>query len=125
MTVGERIKSARESKGLSQEELAKRMGYAGKSSVCKAETWGDNITTTKVVKFANALGVSFEYLMGWEMDIEKQGANPERLITYGAKLGELAKNNELMMYANKISELPLDKQKQIYAYIDFIASQTL
>lgn len=66
MTVGERIKRTRLELGMSQEELAKRMNYSGKSSVCKAETYGDNITTAKVQRFADALGVSFDYLMGWE-----------------------------------------------------------
>ena len=64
MTVGNRIKQRRLELGLTQTELAERMGYSGKSSVCAAETGGDNITTTKVRKFAKALGVSFRYLMG-------------------------------------------------------------
>lgn len=66
MTVGERIKQRRIELGLSQEDLAKRMGYSGKSSVCKAETSDDNITTSKVRKFANALNCTESFLMGWE-----------------------------------------------------------
>lgn len=66
MTVGKRIKLIREEQGLTQEELAKKMGYSWKSSVSEAEKCGDNITTTKVKKFADALGVSFKYLMGYE-----------------------------------------------------------
>ena len=65
MTVGERIKSRRLELGLSQEELAQKMGYPGKSSVCKAETASDNITTKKIRKFAKALECSESYLMGW------------------------------------------------------------
>ena len=37
MTVGERIKQVREEKQLSQEALAKKMGYAGKTSISKIE----------------------------------------------------------------------------------------
>lgn len=66
MTVGNRIKQRRLELGLTQTELAERMGYSGKTSVCMAEKGGDNITTTKVRKFADALGVSFRYLMGYE-----------------------------------------------------------
>ena len=51
---------------MTQEELAAKMGYKGKSSVCAAETGGDNVTTTKVKKYAQALGVTAEYLMGWD-----------------------------------------------------------
>jgi len=68
MTVGMRIKKCRLEQGLTQTELAERMGYSGKTSVCAAETCGDNITTTKVQKFADALGVSARYLMGYEDD---------------------------------------------------------
>ena len=69
MTVGERIKNRRVELGLTQEDLALRMGYKGKSSVCAAEACGDNVTTTKVKKFAEALGVSDKYLMGWEDEV--------------------------------------------------------
>ena len=66
MTVGQRIRQKRIEKGLTQEELAQKMGYSGKTSVSAAENCGDNITTTKVRKFAEALGVTFRYLMGYE-----------------------------------------------------------
>lgn len=66
MTVGDRIKQRRLELGLTQEELAERLGYKGRTSVCVVETGGDNVTTTKVQKFAMALGVSPAYLMGWE-----------------------------------------------------------
>lgn len=72
MTVGQRIKQKRIELGLTQEELAERMGYSGKSSVCAAETSGDNITTTKVQKFADALGVTQKYLMYGEEDTDHQ-----------------------------------------------------
>ena len=74
MTVGERIRQRRLELGLTQDELAKLMGYNGRSGVCAAETKGDNITTTKVEKYAKALGVSSRYLMGYEEDI---AINPE------------------------------------------------
>ena len=67
MTVGERIKQRRLELGWTQTELAERMGYCGKSTVCMAEKWGDNITTTKVKKFADALGVTSRYLMGYDL----------------------------------------------------------
>lgn len=63
MTVGQRIREKRIELGLSQSELADKMGYSGKTSVSMAENCGDNITTTKVEKFAKALGCSTKYLM--------------------------------------------------------------
>ena len=78
MTVGERIKKRRIELGLTQDELAERMGYKGKSSVSVAETKGDNVTTTKVKKFAKALDVSYNYLIG-DYDEDENYADTERL----------------------------------------------
>ena len=66
MTVGERIKTARERLGVSQEDLAKRLNLKDKSSVCKIEKAGDNISTKSIKKYADALGVTPSFLMGWE-----------------------------------------------------------
>lgn len=66
MTVGERIKQARIQKGYTQEQLAKIMGYSGKTSISKIESAGNNVTTTTVTKFAKVLGVSESYIMGWD-----------------------------------------------------------
>lgn len=66
MTVGDRIRTAREKLGVSQEDLAKRLNLKDKSSVCKIEKAGDNISTKSIKKYADALGVSPSFLMGWE-----------------------------------------------------------
>ena len=66
LTVGDRIRNARERLGVSQEELAKRLSLKDKSSVCKAEKAGDHISTRSIRKYADALGVSPSFLMGWE-----------------------------------------------------------
>jgi len=71
MTIGERIKARREELGLSQLELSKRMGYTNKTTISKVENGGDNITTDRISRFANALFVSESYLMGWESDEKK------------------------------------------------------
>ena len=79
MTVGERIKKRRIELGWTQDELAERMGYKGRTSVCMAEKWGDDITTTKVMKYAEALGVSSHYLMfGYETPEEETIRKLER-----------------------------------------------
>lgn len=65
MTVGDRIRHAREQKGISQEELAKRLGLKDKSSVCKIEKAGDNVSTKSIRNYAAALDTSPSFLMGW------------------------------------------------------------
>ena len=64
--IGERIKKRRIELGLSQEELAKRMGNSSRASVSTVETGKEDLTTTRIQKFAKALGVDPSYIMGWE-----------------------------------------------------------
>ena len=52
--------------GITQEELACRMGYKSKSTINKIELGINDIPQSKVVKFAEVLNVSVAYLMGWE-----------------------------------------------------------
>lgn len=68
MTIGDRIKQKRVEMGLSQEELAKKMGYVSKSVISKFEAKGDGITTTTIEKFAKALNTTPAVLMGWSVD---------------------------------------------------------
>ena len=67
MTVADRIKDLRIKQGLSQDDLAKKMGLKNRSSVTQVEKSGNDITLHKVEKFAKALGVSPAYLMGWDI----------------------------------------------------------
>lgn len=65
MKLGDRIKTERERLGLTQEELAHKIGYASRSSVQKIETCR-TLPMNKIVAVAKALGVSPSYLVGWE-----------------------------------------------------------
>jgi transcriptional regulator with XRE-family HTH domain len=66
MNVGEKIKQRRLELGWSLRELAKRAGYANQSTVARIESGVIDIPQSKVVKFAEALGVTVAYLMNWE-----------------------------------------------------------
>lgn len=59
-----RIRQRREKLDLSQEELARRLGYRSKSSINKIEKGINDIPNAKVAEFARALGTSTAYLMG-------------------------------------------------------------
>ena len=60
-----KIRNLRESKGLSQEELAEMTGYTNRSSIAKIEKGEVDLTRSKIVAFAKALGTTPTYLMGW------------------------------------------------------------
>ena len=73
MTVGARIKNVREQRGLSQETLAKLMGYKDRSSISKIEKETDeNIYMDVIQKFADVLNCSPLYLMGWDNEEENK-----------------------------------------------------
>ena len=60
--IGKKIRFKREQLNMTQEELAKRLGYKSKTTIAK-------IVQSKVVDFANALDTTVAYLMGWEDDV--------------------------------------------------------
>lgn len=72
--AGENIAFRRKELKLTQEELAHRMGYKSKSTINKIELGINDIPLSKVVQFAEVLGVSTAYLMGWEE--ETKNGNP-------------------------------------------------
>lgn len=86
MSIGDRIKKRRLELGLSQEELALRLGYTSRSTINKIELGINDITQSKVVQFANALRTTPGYLMDWESDEDlyrKAGIGFIRIPLYG------------------------------------------
>lgn len=61
-----RIRLRREELGMSQEELASRMGYRSKSSITKIEKGVNDIPQNKLEDFAAALETSPAWLLGLE-----------------------------------------------------------
>lgn len=73
MTIYDRIKLLREAAGLSQQELAEKVGYKTASAVNKIELGLRDLNQTKIVRFANALNTTTEYLMSGELDKKAKG----------------------------------------------------
>lgn len=63
MNIYERIKELRIKNGLSQEELARRVGYVGRSAISKVEAGSRDISQSMIEKYAEALGVTPTYLL--------------------------------------------------------------
>ena len=66
LEIYKRIRARREELGISQEELAKRMGYKSRSSINKIDKGENDIPQSKIVAFAQALRTTPAALMGWE-----------------------------------------------------------
>lgn len=65
MTLGERVKMLRQKAGLTQEELAKEIGYSTKTSISKIENDILDINQSTIVALARALNTTPSVIMGW------------------------------------------------------------
>ncbi len=63
--LGKNIRKYREQLGLSQENLATRIGYKSRSSINKIELGENDIPQSKILAFAKALHTTPACLMGW------------------------------------------------------------
>lgn len=63
---GMRIRLRRAVIGLSQTELADKLGYSNKTIISKIESGKNEPPLSKVGAFADALETTVAYLMGWE-----------------------------------------------------------
>lgn len=66
MTIGERIKARRDELGMSQEELAHKIGYKSKTSINKIELGIQELRQSKIKQIADALQTTPAYIMGWK-----------------------------------------------------------
>lgn len=66
MAAGHRIKAQREALGISQDELARELGYQSRSSINKIESGERDLPQSKIKAIADALGVSPSFIMGWD-----------------------------------------------------------
>ena len=66
LNIGKNILSARKRLGLTQEELAARVGYKTKSAINKIELGIRDLPQKKIAAFAEALDMTPGQLMGWD-----------------------------------------------------------
>lgn len=66
MKYTNRIRERRKQLGMTQEELATKMGFKTKGSISKIEAGERNLPTSKIKLFAEVLDTTPAYLMGWE-----------------------------------------------------------
>ena len=111
MELSDRVRYRREALGLTQDDLAKRMGYKSRVSINKIEN-GRPVSQKIIVRLADALGVSVPYLMGWD---EKPA---EELQGVGALAAEVIMDPGAMEVASKY--LAMDETDR-QAVRDFMA----
>lgn len=65
-TFGERLKFLRDQKGVTQEDLAKKMGYTDRSMIAKIESGKVDLSQSKIIEFAKIFNIDPGDLMGWD-----------------------------------------------------------
>ena len=84
-TIGNNISRIRRGLGLTQEDLAKKMGYKSKSTINKIELGINDIPQSKIVQFAQVLGTTPAELMGWNEE-DKRDSPSEADLSEGEKM---------------------------------------
>lgn len=101
--VGNNIRNKRILLGMSQTDLAKKMGLTSKASISEVETGRKDITTDRVRKFAEALSCTPAELMGWTS-------------TNNDKIDELVSYHNLIISA--YDKASIKEQKAVCAILD-------
>ena len=107
--IGLKIKNLRESRHLSQTQLAELVGYKDKTSIAKIEAGKVDLPQSKIMAFAKVLGVTTSYLLDDEHDViidfETSKNTLKRIITYFEKLNNLGQN-EAVKRVEELTYLP-------------------
>lgn len=99
MELYKRIRIRREELGMSQQDLAKRLGYKSRSSINKIELGENDIPQSKIAAFATALETSEAWLMGYE---EKQPYQEkiDKVYAFDCQLKVLGWSYKIMVEGN-------------------------
>lgn len=114
---GERIRKIRIELGMTQEELATRMGYSSKSTITKIEQGIRDVPQNKIAKFAEALGTTPAVLMGW-VDEETGKKNDAR----ASIAFQSSYDKELFEMIEKLSKLTPEKRQVVKAVLDAVST---
>lgn len=109
MIIGNRIKEARKSKGLSQQQLGDMLGVS-KVSVCGYETGTRIPTLENFLQLVELLDLTPDYILGREVDVVAEGSEP-----YSVKLSkqDIEIINELKKYPELYNILTKDSKRTI------------
>ena len=118
-TIGERIKLRREELGLSQDELAKKLGYKTRSSITKIEKQANGLPQNKIVAIAKALNTSPAYIMGWEADPEEETSKKTNPTVDFALLHD----GDVMAVIEVMSSLSPKSREELMQFAEFLKSK--
>lgn len=109
---GDRLRLIRDQRAISQEELARRLGVKS-LQIWRWETGKTKPNSETVMKLAQALGVTSDYLLGLSDDptgrFEEEELNPmEQRLIRALRLGLIIEAHETMIELSKAAEQHAD-----------------
>ena len=115
VSVGKNIAAARKQAGLTQEELAVRVGYQSKSAINKIELGIRDLPQKKIKAFADALGTTPGHLLGWD--------TPKPATEQGALAANLLKDPDALRMLQRYWELSESDQYTIRLMVASLAEK--
>ena len=111
-SIGKRIMARRKELGITQEELAVKMGYKSKSTINKIEMGINDIPQSKIVKFAEELSTTPAYLMGWvSEETSKKNSTITDIIVH------LRSDDDFLSLVETLHSMDADKMQAVRAML--------
>ena len=98
------IKRKREELGMTQGELAKKMGYKSRSSINKIELGKNDLPQSKIKEFAVALETTVSELMGWDAEDPKKKMVTIYPAAYGGGMPPFEASEEALKALEELAE---------------------
>lgn len=120
MSIGKRIKNRREALGMSQEELATKLGYKSRSSINKIELEINDVTQSKIAQIAKALRTTPAYIMGWEEEASQKKNDALADIILKARRDE-----DLIELMRELCDLSPEHRQSVRAFLALLKQQNV
>ena len=117
MTVGERIRNRRMELGMTQEELAFKLGYKSRSSVNKVELSND-LTLKTVRAYAKALSIDPLKLMGLQEEDQGKYSHVD-----SAAVAEIILDPDSHKIVVEMNSLNREEKKELLSYARYLKNK--
>lgn len=104
MGIGDKIRQRRETIGMSQVELANKLGYTSRSSINKIEKDINDIPQSKIIAFAEALETTPAFLMDWKDEQNDNKSNIGKYLKQTRENKGMTKN-----VLSKLTNIPIEQ----------------
>ena len=111
--IGKNIRKLREKRGMSQEELALKVGYTSRTTINKIELGINDPPRSKVELIADALYTTPAVLMGWvEEEVTEKNDVLANIVL------KMREDEELLAWVAKLTDLSAEKRQALTPVID-------